>query len=32
MTKTPLEIKSRQYRTIKKAYEDAKALGIFVGN
>ena len=26
------EIKSRQYRTIKKAYEDAKALGIFVGN
>ena len=26
------EIKSRQYRTIKKSYEDAKALGIFVGN
>ena len=26
-----IEIKSRQYRTIKKAYEDAKALEIFVG-
>ena len=26
------EIKSRQYRTIKKAYEDAKSLEIFVGN
>ena len=26
------EVKSLQYRTIKKAYEDAKSLGIFVGN
>ena len=26
------EVKSLQYRTIKKAYEDAKNLGIFVGN
>ena len=27
-----LDIKSRQYRTIKKAYLDAKKRGIFVGN
>lgn len=26
------DIKSKQYRTIKKAYEDAKNRGIFVGN
>ena len=26
------DIRSRQYRTVKKAYEDAKNLGIFVGN